>query len=234
MTEHRPPFWSGRRRTFGVGALTATLLFAGAGCASTGGDTDRNEIGGPSGGTAIPGPPPGGSVGDLEEKEVVARRIYKGGVDLFERHEYDLALMEFQRALSVDPEFYRAWFKSGLCYYELRRYDLEIDAYHRCETLAPGFIDNRLNLAIAYLFQDELEKAADEYEAVLKIDSKNEIALWNLGVVDFDLHRYQRCIEVLGAYVEDYPNGAYRARAEQFLKEAREALQNPSSTERHK
>src|SRR5689334_11218222 len=43
-----------------------------------------------------------------------AQKIYIKGLELFEQHEFDLAYLEFTRALDVDPTYHLAWFKKGL------------------------------------------------------------------------------------------------------------------------
>jgi len=155
-------------------------------------------------------------------RRIIAQGIYVQGLDLWDHREWDLASLEFSRALDVDPTYYRAWFKKGLCAYEKQRYDTEIYCYIRCLEIKPDYVDALLNLGNAYLAQDILEMAVPRYISLLKIDSKHPIALYNLGICYFDLGDYHDAIDCLVTFIDNYPNDPCRTKAEALVMRARQ------------
>ena len=156
-----------------------------------------------------------------------AQKIYLRALEIFEQKEYDLAYLEFGRALDVDPNYHLAWFKKGLCAYYKQRYDLEIDCYRRCLEIQPDHLDALVNLANAYLAQDQLERAVPIYRRILVLDPNHPVALYNLGICYFDLQDYPACIEHLRRFIDAHPQDAGRGKADDLLRRAhakREAL----------
>lgn len=153
-----------------------------------------------------------------------AQKIFLKALDIFEQHEYDLAYLEFGRALDIDPNYYQAWFKKGLCAYYKQRYDLEIDCYRRCLEIQPDFMEALINLANAYLAQDQLERAVPIYRRILAIDPNHPVALYNLGICYFDLQDYHASIEHLHRFIEAHPQDPSRPKAEDLLRRARQKL----------
>jgi len=154
-----------------------------------------------------------------------AQQIYLKALDIFEQHEYDLAYLEFGRALDVYPAFYKAWFKKGLCAYYKQKYDLEIECYRRCLEIQPDYMEALNNLANAYLAQDLVEKAVPIYRKMLQIDPKHPVALYNLGICYSDIQDYHSAIEHLTRFVEAHPQDPSRTKADLLLKRVRQKLE---------
>jgi tetratricopeptide (TPR) repeat protein len=154
-------------------------------------------------------------------KHYQAQKIYLRALEIFEQKEYDLAYLEFGRALDVDPNYHLAWFKKGLCAYYKQRYDLEIDCYRRCLEIQPDHLDALVNLANAYLAQDQLERAVPIYRRILVLEPNHPVALYNLGICYFDLQDYPACIEHLHRFIDAHPQDGGRGKAEELLRRAR-------------
>jgi tetratricopeptide (TPR) repeat protein len=215
------------------GRVAATMLFllAALGCATSDdlpntpqarvGVSSSNPAGDSTAGVQAPSDIQPASHSTLEDSKLFrAQGIYLKALDIFDQKEYDLASLEFQRALEVDPTFYMAWFKKGLCQYERKRYDLEIDCYRRCLEIAPDYVPALLNLANAYLAQDELEKAVPIYRKILDIEPTHSVALYNVGICYFDLQDYHSSVEFLQRFLDGHPQDGYRGKAELLLKRA--------------
>lgn len=160
--------------------------------------------------------------------QLSARAIYVKALTYFEDRDWDRALLEFQRCLNVDPTFYKALFKIALCYYNKQQYALEIQYYERCLDLNPTYVEALRNCGNAYLAADELEKAVRMYQRVLKdkLVPDDEVALYNLGLVYFDLQQYELSIKYLDRYIRAHPDGVDRVKAERHLKQAQEMLEH--------
>lgn len=151
-----------------------------------------------------------------------ARRFYLQGVHFLQQPpDVDAAIREFQLALEMDPRFYKAHFKLGICYYHKGQYELEITEYLKCLAINRNYAPAWLNLGHAYLARDELELARDAYQEVLNLQPDHRIALYNLGLVEFDL-RLPEARERLERFLEVDGQGEMGQRARQYLDELRQ------------
>src|SRR5438309_134939 len=138
-------------------SATALVLVAAMGCVSTPdpspgdpfGRVRPNDPGSPAEPRATLVPAPQGPTRD-SQAHFIAQGIYLRGLDLLEQKDYDLAYLEFGRALDVYPDFYKSWHNRGLCQFEKQKYDNEIDCYRRCLEIQPDFMEALVSLGAAY------------------------------------------------------------------------------------
>jgi tetratricopeptide (TPR) repeat protein len=149
-----------------------------------------------------------------------ARRFYLQGVKLlFDPPSVDEAIREFQLALEMDNQFYKAHFKLGICYYHKGQYELEITEYKKCLAVNRQYAPAWLNLGHAFLARDELESARDAYREVLGLNPQNRVALYNLGLVEFDLRHFNDARKYLERFIELDGSGEMGEKARQYLEE---------------
>lgn len=149
-----------------------------------------------------------------------ARRFYLQGVKLlYDPPRVDEAIREFQLALEMDTQFYKAHFKLGICYYHKGQYELEITEYKKCLAVNRHYAPAWLNLGHAFLARDELESARDAYKEVLGLNPQNRIALYNLGLVEFDLRLFPEARKHLETFLELDGTGEMGEKARQYLEE---------------
>jgi tetratricopeptide (TPR) repeat protein len=149
-----------------------------------------------------------------------ARRFYLQGVKLlYDPPRVEEAIREFQLALEMDTQFYKAHFKLGICYYHKGQYDLEITEYKKCLAVNRSYAPAWLNLGHAFLARDELESARDAYKEVLGLNPKNRVALYNLGLVEFDLRLFTEARKHLQRFLELDGTGEMGEKARQYLEE---------------
>lgn len=132
-----------------------------------------------------------------------ARAFFLQGVKLLsEPQRVDEAIREFQLALVADPLFYKAHFKLGICYYQKGQYDREIAEYRKCVALNANYAPAQLNLGHAYLARDMLEEARDAYQRVIDLEPDNPVALYNLGLLEYDLAEFDRSHDYLDRFLQ--------------------------------
>jgi tetratricopeptide (TPR) repeat protein len=149
-----------------------------------------------------------------------ARRFYLQGVKLlYDPPRIDEAIREFQLALEMDTQFYKSHFKLGICYYHKGQYDLEITEYKKCLAVNRSYAPAWLNLGHAFLARDELESARDAYKEVLGLTPRNRVALYNLGLVEFDLRLFTEARTHLETFLELDRAGEMGEKARQYLEE---------------
>jgi len=208
---------------------TSALLVAGIGCQSnqtTPEDTTKAPVmekQTPSAPTAPAAPTR--PIENQDQKHYLAQSIYLKALDIFDQHEYDLAYLEFGRALDVDPNYYLAWHKKGLCAYYKQRYDLEIECYRRCLEIQPDFMEALQSLGAAYLTLDQLEHAVPIYRRMLAIEPNHPVALYNISICYHDLQDYPAAIEHLRRFIDAHPQDPSRPKAEELLRKSRQKLE---------
>jgi tetratricopeptide (TPR) repeat protein len=107
---------------------------------------------------------------------------YKLGDDLLRRGLYDEAVSEYQKALTLNPNYAdihnhlgMALSMKGLC-------DEAITAFETALRINPRFVEALLNLAILLRDNGRAEEARARFQAALELDPHNSIARSNLGL----------------------------------------------------
>lgn len=113
-----------------------------------------------------------------------ALRYYSEGNEALKHRDYQIAIWNYQKAISLDSETPNFHYNLGLTYYEIGNYSESIDSFKRVESLVPNQTDTYYNLALAHhkmsnsrladiyfnRYQDmlSLRKAQERLEAVRK------------------------------------------------------------------
>lgn len=95
----------------------------------------------------------------------------------------DLAIEDFETALSLDPTNVDTLINISLPLARLTRYDAALDAARRAVTLAPAHIGAHLRLAASYLEAGDKPAALREYREVLTLQPQNAAAIENLAAL---------------------------------------------------
>jgi tetratricopeptide (TPR) repeat protein len=103
------------------------------------------------------------------------------GARLLEQGKADAAIAEFQRALSLDPEYFPARLNLAYAYERVDRTEEAIEAYREAINLQPRNFFAHNNLGVLYDKKGLHDAAIREFETVLKIEPGNSMALKNLA-----------------------------------------------------
>lgn len=119
------------------------------------------------------------------------------GIDLANNQQYDEALVAFQQAIRLDPNFAKAYNGRGNVLRDLKRYKDALTAFQQAIHLDP-------NLAIAYngkgavlIDLKKKEEALSAFEQALRLRPNFSIALFNKGNVLFLLQRERETIAAM-------------------------------------
>jgi tetratricopeptide (TPR) repeat protein len=96
-------------------------------------------------------------------KNKAAVDFYKKGVQYSEHEQYDLALVEYNKAVKKDPKFAFAWDNMGICYRKLKRYKEAINCYKKSLELDPKGNNPLMNMGVAYELLQDYKSAAEVY-----------------------------------------------------------------------
>jgi tetratricopeptide (TPR) repeat protein len=96
----------------------------------------------------------------------------------------EAAIAEYREALRRDPDRHpSAWNNLGFQYLQLGRSAEASAALRRAVALDPAFVEARANLGAALLGSNDLDGAAEQFEAALRYQPEYVPALGNLGVI---------------------------------------------------
>ena len=79
-----------------------------------------------------------------------ALKYFKEGNSALKHRDYQAAIWNYHKAISLDSETPNFHYNLGLTYYEIGNYRESIDSFRRSEMLAPNQSDTYYNLALAY------------------------------------------------------------------------------------
>ena len=79
-----------------------------------------------------------------------AIKYFNEGNSALKHRDYQAAIWNYQKAISLDSETPNFHYNLGLTYYEIGNYRESIDSFRRSEILAPNQSDTYYNLALAY------------------------------------------------------------------------------------
>jgi cytochrome c-type biogenesis protein CcmH/NrfG len=126
------------------------------------------------------------------------------------KHMADIQAAPLLDALKKDPNNAETLYKLGNIYYDTQQFPDAVKYYEQSLKINPNATDVRTDMATAYHFMGQADRAISEYDAVLKIDNKHANALFNEGMV-----KWQDKMDMNGAISAwkqllktnpDYPN----------------------------
>ena len=79
-----------------------------------------------------------------------ALNYFKEGNAALKHRDFQTAIWNYQKAISLDSETPNFYYNLGLTYYEIGNYKESIDSFRRVEMLVPNQSDTYYNLALAY------------------------------------------------------------------------------------
>lgn len=91
-----------------------------------------------------------------------ALRYFDEGNAALKHRDYQVAIWNYQKAISLDSESPNFHYNLGLTYYEIGNYSESIDSFKRVKSLVPNQTDTYYNLALAH-YKMSNSRLADIY-----------------------------------------------------------------------
>lgn len=125
--------------------------------------------------------------GKLEKLfQKLLRKVLRTGLDLNEVYQhlgqYEQAILAYQEALKINPDFYRAWYNLGMSYQSIGEYEQAIEAYRKGLSINPDAALAWNNLGTAYYRLNQYDEAIAAYRKALDKQPKLVLAWSNLGI----------------------------------------------------
>jgi type IV pilus biogenesis/stability protein PilW len=98
------------------------------------------------------------------------------GLANVQKRDYPAAQRAYQKAISINPNYYLAPFRLGELYYNQDRPVEALDMFARTVELAPGFADGHYWLGLVYMKMKDPEKAKQSFAEVIRLAPQSDNA----------------------------------------------------------
>ena len=113
----------------------------------------------------------------------------KRGDGNFVKGEYDLAVVNYSKAIDLNPKEPSVYLSRGLVYYNRKFYDLAVADYSKVVEIDPKEMMAYYYRGDSFEKLGELQKAVDDFKKVVELDSSNETAKANLQRLEAELSK---------------------------------------------
>lgn len=138
-----------------------------------------------------------------KSKRIAAQNLYSQGLARLSLDDYAKALVFFERAVEIDPDYAEAWYQAGFCYGMLKMHQEALKASRRAASLKPDWAEAWLNVGTSSFALGQFKEAVEAYRQATKIDSSNPDAYYALGLAlgrlnrqDEEVLAYRRAISI--------------------------------------
>lgn len=126
---------------------------------------------------------------------------------------YDEAIIEFKKAIAINPNFADSYKGLGVAYFEKCMFNEAIVEFKKAIAINPHLADSHNNLGMAYYAKGLLDKAIYEYTEAIAIEPDFAEAHYNLalaygakGVVDEEISEYKKTLAINPDLAEAHGN----------------------------
>jgi type IV pilus assembly protein PilF len=108
-----------------------------------------------------------------------------------------LAYVEFQKAIKIDPDNKDAVYNLGLTCFQLEDYESSKKYFQKAVKLAPDFPDAHNNLGVNYMQLRQWQEAADSFRRALAnpFYRTPELAFYSLGMALYRMGQYEKAVD---------------------------------------
>lgn len=126
-----------------------------------------------------------------------AREYYSQGQKYSEKEQYDLAVVQYNKAVKSDPNFAFAWDNMGLCYRKLNRYEEAIKCYKKSLEIEPKGTMPLQNMAVAYDFLKDYKSASETYLKIIKNNPEDAEGYYGAGTAFFSNQDFEKGLDYM-------------------------------------
>ena len=120
--------------------------------------------------------------------------------------EYDKAIVAFNKAIELDPDFAHAYNNRGWAYIELGQYGQAIDDCNKAIELDPSLALAYSNRGLAYTRLGQYEQGVADCSKAIELDPRLALAYSNRGLAYIELGQYEKAITDFDKAVELDPS----------------------------
>jgi protein O-GlcNAc transferase len=138
---------------------------------------------------------------DLQRES--AETYYLLAAACYKRNDFEGAIVNFQKAVTIKPDFAKAHYNLGVLFYQQGDLDTASSHYQAAISIYPDYKDAYYNLGVLCQKRDDLDAAIAHYRKTLSLQPDYADAYYNLGLIfktrgNFDeaIAHFQKAIEI--------------------------------------
>jgi len=129
--------------------------------------------------------------------ELSAADWFQMGYNASGSNEYDKAILYYQKAISINPEYAYAYSGIGFVYFSEGNYDKTIEMYRKAINLNSGNAKAYVYMGLCYDHKGNYDQAITLYEKAIRINPENAGIYYSLGSAYEKNGEHERAIEYL-------------------------------------
>jgi tetratricopeptide (TPR) repeat protein len=127
-------------------------------------------------------------------KEGLAIAYNNRGIAYENKEEIEKAIVDFNKAIEVNPKFFKAYYCRGHIFANLEEYDKAIGDLNMAIKINPKYGKAYNGLGIVYNSKNDYEKALYNLNMAINLDPKNDFAYISRGYAFYHLKKYNNAI----------------------------------------
>ncbi|OGX59651.1 MAG: hypothetical protein A2306_05635 [Omnitrophica WOR_2 bacterium RIFOXYB2_FULL_38_16] len=116
------------------------------------------------------------------------------GAEYIRRGKYDLALVEANKTLELNPGYYKAYYNRGIAFYNYRLYEKAIKDFKKSIELNPTYHDAYNYLGIYYFNNGKIDLALENYNKALEFNPNYVSAYNNRGMIYLNKRQFDTAL----------------------------------------
>jgi tetratricopeptide (TPR) repeat protein len=126
-----------------------------------------------------------------------AKTFYDEGQKYFGEEKYELALVEYNKAVKADPKFTFAWDNMGICYRKLGRYKQAIECYDKSLKVDPKGRVAIMSKATAYNLLEDYKSAGETFEKMIAFYPDDAEGYYGAARMYFAVLNYDKALDYI-------------------------------------
>ncbi|MBI1995088.1 MAG: tetratricopeptide repeat protein [Deltaproteobacteria bacterium] len=123
-----------------------------------------------------------------------ALAFYNRGLTNYKKKDYDGAILDYDKAIELDPKYAAAFNNRGLAYHNKKDYDRAIQDYDRAIQLDPNYALAFNNRGWTYYSKKDYERAIEDYNQASRLNPNYAVAFNNRGIAYRSKKDYERAL----------------------------------------
>ncbi|MGC9357240.1 MAG: tetratricopeptide repeat protein [Anaerolineae bacterium] len=145
-----------------------------------------------------------------------------------EQGELDKAIVEFEKAIALDPNNATLHNDLAAAYYQQGRIDEAVATWEQALEIDSELADTHYNLGLVYAGQGKLDEAITKWEETLQIDPNYANAHKNLGIAYTEQGRLEEAVAEFETYLQLKPDAEDRTAVEEEIAKLKEQTGPPT------
>ena len=142
------------------------------------------------------------NLNEVNEAIAQSQEVYNQGIQKFSAKNYQGALRDFSKSVSIDPNFTAAYYNKGVCENELSKYKEAASTLSALLRKDPSYSKAYFQRGRAYQGLNDYLNSEKDYLESIKIDPENPKAHYNFGTLKFLQQDYEGALKSFSKTIE--------------------------------